>query len=62
MSKKKAVVCTILFVIALYGIIFGLSLIKTYDGTYSAFTVFSYAITGIWIADSTEKFYKWLIK
>lgn len=62
MSKKKAVICTILFTIILCGIIFGLSFIKTYDGIYSALTVFSYAITGIWIADTIEKFYKWLTK
>lgn len=62
MSKKKAVACTILFAIVLYAIVIGTYFIRTADGAVSLFTLFSYTITGGWLFERIEKFYKWLMK
>ncbi len=57
MSRKKAVICTILFIIILVAV-----------WTVIGFTnekltrVIAYLVTGRYMANCTEKFYNWLMK
>lgn len=60
MSNKKAVVCTILFIIVLITVTICSALIKTEDGAFSLFTALTYIITGLWMSNCVEKFYKWV--
>lgn len=62
MSKKKAVVCTILFAIVFIAMLICTFFIKNYDGTVSLFNVIAAFVTGRWTANCIEKFYKWLTK
>lgn len=62
MSKKKAVICTILFAIVLISVMACSFSIKIYDGSISLFSLISAFITGRWFADNIEEFYKWLTK
>ena len=57
MSKKKAVICTILFTIVIFGFI-DVIIYTNID----VFYVLTVAMSGFWIADVIEKFYKWLTK
>ena len=60
MNKNKAIICTILFTIVLITIVICSALIRTEDGAFSLFTALTYIITGLWLANCVEKFYKWL--
>ena len=61
MDKKKAIVCTILFAIVIITIVIGSYFIKKDSGSCLGYHI-SACISGLWIADKIEKFYKWLIK
>jgi uncharacterized ion transporter superfamily protein YfcC len=62
MSKKKSVICTILFAIIFIGILTCTFFIKSYSGSFSLFTLISAFVTGRWTADCIKKFYKWISK
>lgn len=61
MSKKKAVICTILFAIVFIAVLIGAYFIETYDGSVRLIYLVSAFVTGMWVSDCIEKFYKWLI-
>lgn len=64
MSKKKAVVCTILFSIIMFSIFIALILIKNEYGNdgywYILYDFFSSFIVGMWIGGKINAFYNWL--
>lgn len=60
MEKKKVIVCTILFAIVIVFITICSLFIRSADGSCSLFTVSSYIITGGWLSNCVNKFYKWL--
>ena len=60
MNKKKAVVCTILFVIIIMGIYIVALSIKPFNNELSLFHIFSPCIFGLWLSGIIKKFYKWL--
>ena len=62
MSKKKAVVCTVLFAIMFFGLLIGTCSIEVYDGSFNLFNLISGFITGMWASNCVEKFYKWIIR
>jgi hypothetical protein len=62
MDKRKAIVCTSLFVVVLMSAFIGSFFVKNADGTLVLFDLFAWIITARWIADSIAKFYKWLMK
>ena len=62
MNKKKAVICTILFAIVFITILICTSFIKSYNGSFSLFTLISAFVTGRWTSHCIEKFYKWISK
>lgn len=59
MDKKKAIICTILYVVVLIGIMAGSLMIKNEYGI-SLYNIITGVIANIWIGCSVEKFYKWL--
>lgn len=61
MEKKKAIVCTILFAIVIVVIAICSLFIRSADRSVSLFTVLSYIITGGWLSNCVDKFYKWLM-
>lgn len=65
MSKKKAKVCTILFVIVIYGLLF-LSCFLRLNGDNppnpSLFDCISAFISGSWLGEKVCAFYKWLLE
>lgn len=62
MSKKKAVICTILFAIVFIAVLICTYFIKTYDGSMRLLYLISSFVTGKWIGDCVAKFYEWIIK
>lgn len=59
MDKKKAVVCTVLFVIVVFGIFVATFFLKNEYGD-SLFDVIAPCICGAWMAGKTKTFYNWL--
>ena len=62
MSKKKAIIYTSLFTVAVIGAATVMMYIKPYGGEVSLFHAFSPFFVGIWLADIIDKFYKYLCK
>ena len=62
MSKKKAIICTILFAIVFIAVLTCTLFIETYDGSINLFYLISAFVTGQWVGDCIEKFYKWISK
>lgn len=62
MTKKKAVICTIMFAIMVVGIGIALMLVKPYESEISLFHAFCPLIVGQWFAERINKFYDWLRK
>lgn len=60
MDKKKAVVCTVLFSIVVFGIFVATLLLKSEYG-HTLFDVISPCICGAWTGGKIKTFYKWLI-
>ena len=61
MSKKKAIVCTTLFTIVMFGIYVSTFLIKSQHG-FKLFDIVAPVICASWMADKMKKFYDWVIK
>ena len=60
MSRTKAIVCSVLLLIVIFGALFVLISIDEIG-----FTIFHHItawITGVWLGDKVEDFYKWLRK
>ena len=62
MSKKKAVICTIMFAIMVVGIGIAFMFVKPYGSEMSLFHVFCPIIVGQWLGERIGKFYDWLRK
>lgn len=62
MSKKKAFVCTILYVIVLVGILTASFFVKKEAYGISLYQLIMTIIANIWLGCSITKFYEWLIK
>ena len=62
MGKKKAVICTILYVVVLVVILTASFFIKNEEHGISLYQIIMYTIANMWIGSSVEKFYKWLTK
>lgn len=61
MSKKKAVICTILFLIVILAMYTSMFFIKSKSGV-GLWQPVTCSITGIWMGECTKKFYEWLTK
>lgn len=61
MNKRKAIMCTTLFVIVLTVVLIGSSFVKTHY-EFSLYDIIIVVSAHLWIAGHIEKFYKWLIK
>ena len=62
MTKKKAVICTIMFAIMVAGICIAFMLVKPYKSEMSLFHAFCPMIVGRWLGERIGKFYDWLRK
>ena len=62
MTKKKAVICTIMFAIMVVGTCIALMFVKPYESEISLFHFFCPCIVGNWIGERINKFYDWLMK
>lgn len=62
MTRKKAVICTIMFSIIIIGVAIALLLIKPHGSEMSLLHAFSPIIVGRWLGEQVGKFYDWLIK
>ena len=62
MTKKKAVICTIMFAIMVVGIGIALMFVKPYKSEMSLFHAFCPMIVGHWLGGRVGKFYDWLRK
>lgn len=62
MSRKKAVICTILFAILIVGVATALIFVKPHNSEISFFHAFSPFIVGYWLSERIGKFYDWLTK
>jgi len=62
MSKKKAVICTIIFAIMVVGIGIAFMFVKPYESEMSLFHAFCPFIVGQWLSERIGKFYDWLRK
>lgn len=62
MDKKKAIVCTILYVIALTSILTASWFVKSKIAEINLYQLIMCAIGSIWVGNSVVKFYDWLIK
>ncbi len=60
MSKKKAIICTILFGIIIFAIATATCFIKGNELTL--FEIISPSICGLWCGECIGKFYEWLTK
>ena len=60
MSKTKAILCTVLLVVVIFGALFALVLINEVGITI--FHCISSWMFGVWMADRVMDFYKWLRK
>lgn len=61
MSKKKAIICTVLFAIVMFGIYTATFLIKSQYG-FKLFDIVAPVICASWMADKMKKFYTWILK
>lgn len=61
MSKKKAIICTILFAIVICAVFFSTFFIGK-DSEIKLWAVITCCVTGNWIANCIMKFYDWLTK
>lgn len=62
MSKKKAIVCTILFGIIIFAIAIVTCFIKSDEYGFTLFEILSPSICGLWCGERVGKFYDWLTK
>ena len=62
MTKKKAIICTIMFAIMVIGISIALMFVKPYKSEISLFNAFCPIIVGDWLGGRIGKFYDWLSK
>lgn len=62
MSKKKAIVCTVLYVVMLVGVLTASFFIKNDEYGISLYQIIVGVIANSWLGCSVEKFYKWLTK
>ena len=60
MDKKKAIVCTILFSVVVFGAFISTFLITSKYG-FSVFNIIAPWICGDWVVKKVETFYKWLV-
>lgn len=60
MSKTKAIICSVLLSIVIFGALFALESIDEIGSII--FNCITAWITGVWLADKVEDFYKWLRK
>lgn len=58
MNKKKAVICTIMFSIVIYGVYIAL----IFALPHKLFRIVPSIMAGFWMAERVEKFFEWLIK
>ena len=61
MSRLKAIMCSALFIVVIWGLFFVTTLFKGV-GEDSLFFVATSAITGIWVAEKAIALYNWLRK
>ena len=62
MNKGKATVCTILYV-TVFSIVLGSTyFVRNEELGINLYQIFINSFAYLWIANSIEKFYKWLIK
>ena len=62
MSKRKAVVCTILYALVVVSLLIGSMFIKSHINGISLYQLITCAIGNMCIGVSIMKFYEWLIK
>jgi hypothetical protein len=62
MSKKKAIICTILFGIIVLTIATATLFIKNDEYGFTLFDIISPTICGLWCGECIIKFYDWLTK
>lgn len=62
MSKKKAIVCTILYIVVVLLLLTLSNYIRNDNLGISLYQLIMYAIAGVSISISVEKFYNWLIQ
>ena len=62
MSKKKAVVCTILYAIVITVVLTASFFIKSAVNGISLYQLIMSVIGNMWIGNSVVKFYEWLRK
>ena len=62
MSKKKAIICTILYTIVLVVLLTASFFIKNNEYGISLYQIITGVIANAWLGCSVEKFYKWLLK
>lgn len=62
MSKKKAILCTVLYVIVLVVVLTVAFFIKSDTTGISLYQLIMNVIANAWIGCSVDKFYKWLLK
>ena len=60
-SKKKAIVCTVLYVAVIVGLLTCSFFIKNEKLSISLYQLIMYAIANICIGNSVMKFYDWLM-
>ena len=61
MNKKKAIICTILFIIVVSSALIGSTFIGNDDGD-TLFNLIISIAAGLWFGELVEKFYKWISK
>jgi hypothetical protein len=59
MDKKKAITCTILFAVVLFGLMLGSTMIKNHWGD-SLYSLISSCFCWVWIGERIVKFYDWM--
>lgn len=62
MSKKKAILCTVLYIIVLVVSLTASFFIKNNEYGISLYQLITGVIANAWLGCSVEKFYKWLLK
>ena len=61
MNKKKAIVCTVLFTIIMFGVYTATFLIKSTFG-FTLFDIVAPVICASWMVDKMKEFYAWIMK
>ena len=62
MSKKKAIVCTVLFAFTLMTLWIASFFVKGIDGSYILSHTIAYILSGVCMGNLIDKFYNWLTK